>query len=87
MPEFLAGTFQIFALYIVEIDPEHTDLLVLELVGQVVEFRNLGAARAAPFRPIVEYQPLTVQTIGGDFLSVLVNAVVITATPPASTPR
>ncbi|MNR23398.1 hypothetical protein D3C85_1404170 [compost metagenome] len=66
---------------IVEVDPEHTDFLVLELLSQGIQLRYLGTARPAPFCPVVEDQPFAVQSVGGDLVAVLVDAIVITAAP------
>src|SRR3546814_6991633 len=66
----LAGALEFLALNLVEIDAEYTDIASLELFGQSIELWNFGAARRAPFGPVVEHHPLFVQSLRGDGLSV-----------------
>nr|GFD30742.1 hypothetical protein [Tanacetum cinerariifolium] len=67
----VAGGFQVFTLQVVEIDPEHADLLAAHLLGEFVQFRDFRAARATPFRPVVDHQPMLVDAVAGDLLTVL----------------
>ncbi|MNR23696.1 hypothetical protein D3C85_1407310 [compost metagenome] len=74
-----AGLFQVFSLQAVEVHPEHLHALPLPLLGSSVEFGNFYAARAAPFRPVVEHQPVPFNLLGFHCLAVLVQTVICTA--------